>query len=1198
MSYDIQDDDIKCKICGEIYTDLYYKWCKPCQIINIIRNFANWTSGNEKIDKFIQEMQLKVEEYNKIIFEWIPYNQFNYIKKISKGQFTTAIWKDGSLEYNHKERKYKRNPNEEVTLKYLNNSQNIINDFLNEVETQIIKRLKYTNISKIYGISQNPDTKNYIIVFQDGCYCDNCNEIYTNISFKWCKLCQINDIKQNFSSQTIGNKIIDDFIQEMQLAIESQDDVVFEWIPYNKFNNVKEIRKDTIYSAIWKDGSLKYNNIKRKYERSHDEKVTLKCFNNSQNIINSFLKELKVYIVEGNLLHFPIIYGISQNPNTENYIIVFQDGCCCNNCGEIYTKMRCKSCEKSNIKQHLANWTSGNEKIDEFIQEMQLDIERNDDRIIEWIPYNKFNNIKRIGKGNFATVIWNDGPLKYNYSESKYKRESNKKVILKCLNYSQNITSEFLNEVKEINKTNTMYGISQNPDTEDYIIVLDNNNCEECGEIYTDISFQWCKQCQINDIKNNFTNWSSGNKKIDGFIQEMQLKVERHFDIIVEWIPYRQFNNIKKIGKGEISIAIWKNGPLEYDYRERIYERKSNKEVTLKYLNESQNVISDSSNKVKVYSIKENEYDIPKIYGISQNPDTKDYIVVLDNSYCKECGDQYIGSIYYKWCKPCQINNLKNNFTNWSSGNERIDEFIRKMQLTIEKYDDKIVEWIPYNQFNISKICNSSFATAIWKDGLLKYNYKKKKLERIPNKEVTLKCLNNSQNNTNKLLNKVKIYSIKGNKYDTPKLYGISQNPDTKDYIIVLDNRYCKECGEIYTKISFQWCKQCQINDFKKNFTNWSSENEKIDGLIQEMQLKIKSCSEIIVEWIPYNQFSNIKEIGKGGFATVYLAIWKDGPLEYIKNKKEWERSPNKKVALKCPCNLQNITDGFLKEIEAYSIDKLDGILRIHGISQNPDTKDYIIVLEYANCGNLNYFYSNIIRNYRWYEKLSLLRDIIKGLKKIHENGIVHHDFHTGNILISLTHNKEYFSEHPISNVYISDMGLCREADNAIETKIYGVMPYMAPEVLRGKPYTQAADIYSFGMIMYFVATGQQPFADCAHDNVLAFNICKGIRPEINKLEIPESYINLMERCWSPNPDNRPNAIEIKDFIQLFYNDEEVKKQVKEVEKYKEPDFLSDINNQTIHPQAYYASRLLNPFTKDLSKDDTDTECLDCVITN
>ena len=131
-------------------------------------------------------------------------------------------------------------------------------------------------------------------------------------------------------------------------------------------------------------------------------------------------------------------------------------------------------------------------------------------------------------------------------------------------------------------------------------------------------------------------------------------------------------------------------------------------------------------------------------------------------------------------------------------------------------------------------------------------------------------------------------------------------------------------------------------------------------------------------------------------------------------------------------------------------------------------------------------------------------------------------------------------------------------------------------------------------MIMYFVATGKQPFADCAHDNVLASNICKGIRPEINKLEIPESYINLMEKCWSPNPDNRPNAIEIKDFIQLFYNDEEVKKQVKEVEKYRKP----NLNNQTIHQQAYYASRLLNPFTKDLSKGDTETECVDCVITS
>src|SRR5687767_6324808 len=91
----------------------------------------------------------------------------------------------------------------------------------------------------------------------------------------------------------------------------------------------------------------------------------------------------------------------------------------------------------------------------------------------------------------------------------------------------------------------------------------------------------------------------------------------------------------------------------------------------------------------------------------------------------------------------------------------------------------------------------------------------------------------------------------------------------------------CKKCGEEYTDIFLHWCKPCQMNNLKGNFTNWTSGNEKIDELIQEMQLKIDSSFDIIFEWIPYNQFSDIKEIGRGGFATVYSATWKDGPLEY-----------------------------------------------------------------------------------------------------------------------------------------------------------------------------------------------------------------------------------------------------------------------------------------------------------------------------
>src|SRR3954467_6160390 len=165
-------------------------------------------------------------------------------------------------------------------------------------------------------------------------------------------------------------------------------------------------------------------------------------------------------------------------------------------------------------------------------------------------------------------------------------------------------------------------------------------------------------------------------------------------------------------------------------------------------------------------------------------------------------------------------------------------------------------------------------------------------------------------------------------------------------------------------------------------------------------------------------------------------------------------------------------------------------------------------------------------------------------------------------------------------------MGLCGEVGNVDATKIYGVMPYVAPEVLRGKPYTQSADIYSFGMVMYFVATLRQPFADRAHDQYLVLNICNGIRPEITSKEAPKCYIDLAKKCWDPNPDNRPNATKILESIELFeISDGEVAKQFEEAYKYKKAKLSSIENNQsTTHPQAIYTSRLLNPYTKNLPK--------------
>ncbi|UZO14401.1 uncharacterized protein OCT59_005858 [Rhizophagus irregularis] len=757
-----------------------------------------------------------------------------------------------------------------------------------------------------------------------------------------------------------------------------------------------------------------------------------------------------------------------------------------------------------------------------------------------------FNNIKALHESNSAIFV--NGPLCYNYDKMEWERKPNEKVTLICLDNLQYTTDEFLNEIKTyitekrirdcvieasklfsknygLNRFNNIvkvYGISQNPDSKDYIIVLQDWHCENC--------------------------------------------------------------------------ANWMNGPLQHDYYK--WKRIPNIKVALKYLHNSQDITEEFLNEqIKPYDIVIDEDDFtcnpPKIYGISQNPNTKNYLLVLEyGNHCEKIPNREVAL-------KCLYNSQ--NITN------------KILNKETEFYSIEI-EWIPYNQLNeIKKVGKNDSAplySAIWTDGSLKYNYNKIEQKKISNKEVTLKYLVNSQNNiTNEFLNKIKSYFVE---YDNIiKIYGISQNPDTKKYIIVLENgKHCEICNEIYTDLSYKWCKLCQINNLKTNFINWTSSNEKIIELIQEMRLKIRNYDDIIVEWIPYNQFNDIKEIDKNNCNIIYSAIWMDGPLKY--NQEEWKRIPNKKVALKCFYNSQNISNEFLNKVKSYSIKlKLDnkltftdnhnvmnfivystkelertrdikvalkclnnsqdisngllnevknysicdnGILKIYGISQDPYTKDYIIVLQLADGNFVNYKY--IKQSWYWSEKLYILNNIIDCLKIIHDNQMVHHDLHTGNILI--LPNIEYFAHSKsINKICISDMGLCREVSNISntdETKVYGVMSYVAPEVLKGNPYTQAADIYSF-----------------------ALKICNGIRPEINEHEAPQCYIELMKKCWDTNPNNRPNATEIK---------EEINKQIEEAQNKKLRFSCIRSNQLTTHPKACYTSRLLNPFTKDLPKYD------------
>jgi serine/threonine protein kinase len=258
--------------------------------------------------------------------------------------------------------------------------------------------------------------------------------------------------------------------------------------------------------------------------------------------------------------------------------------------------------------------------------------------------------------------------------------------------------------------------------------------------------------------------------------------------------------------------------------------------------------------------------------------------------------------------------------------------------------------------------------------------------------------------------------------------------------------------------------------------------------------------------------------------------------------------------------------------------------------------------MSYAKKGTLRKCLSDI-NKFTWQNKLQLLEKIILGLKVIHESNLTHGDFHDGNILMSDDYNE----------IFITDLGLCKPIDDNEVNEIYGVLPYIAPEILRKKPYTQASDIYSFSIIMWEFTSGIPPFKHKAHDHHLALSICEGERPEIVE-HTPKCYIDLMKKCWDSDPSNRPTITMLENIISewircinKYYsingNGDQILV-VLDVENYLRDDLLEfvDANKASVqkqantsiivyHSQAYYKSRKLTEILVQ-----NETEGFDCVI--
>ncbi|EXX53101.1 Cla4p [Rhizophagus irregularis DAOM 197198w] len=157
-----------------------------------------------------------------------------------------------------------------------------------------------------------------------------------------------------------------------------------------------------------------------------------------------------------------------------------------------------------------------------------------------------------------------------------------------------------------------------------------------------------------------------------------------------------------------------------------------------------------------------------------------------------------------------------------------------------------------------------------------------------------------------------------------------------------------------------------------------------------------------------------------------------------------------------------------------------------------------------------------------WKKRINITYEIIHALYFIHKEKAIHRDLHSGNILYS------QYNDH----WYISDLGFCGPADKS-STSIYGNLPYIAPEVIVGREYTFASDIYSIAILMWEISSGQAPFINYEHENDIVMNIINGIRPKIVP-GTPLEYKNLMKECWDADPLKRPDAYTLWERMKRF----------------------------------------------------------------
>lgn len=350
------------------------------------------------------------------------------------------------------------------------------------------------------------------------------------------------------------------------------------------------------------------------------------------------------------------------------------------------------------------------------------------------------------------------------------------------------------------------------------------------------------------------------------------------------------------------------------------------------------------------------------------------------------------------------------------------------------------------------------------------------------------KLTNNSMNNSTKENNQLSNFSKNNN-----SIY--------KDKIETLTNNFNKANKEnIALKEELNYLKS-MLKNINKSANTVSdvkiSELEDSNDVMNMFKNQLKTDKTVKQQFeIDYNEIVFEKKISEGGFGIIWKAKWRETTVAVKTLRQELMKE-------------ETIKD-FLYECKAMETLRHPNIVLFLG--QCTKLPNLSLVLEYCSRKSLWTLLQKNEIKLSWGDRRRMLLEIAKGMNYLHSFNppILHRDLKSLNILIDDGFRPK-----------IADFGWTRIKADDMTGKI-GTFQWMAPEVIKSQPYTEKADIYSFGIIIWEFASREPPYKNINGAQVAIEVLNNNLRPKI-PIGTPKAIQNLMTKCWDKNMDKRPN---------------------------------------------------------------------------